>query len=330
MNRMTKIVLLLCLGLVFALACRALSQPESVPQSLESTPTIINPTNILSPTPVSPTEPPIISTLPVQPAISTPALSIPTSTSSEKGGQVDARPQAVILVAEDDVLNIRKQPGVQAEILGELAYNATGIALTGAERMVGDQRWVEIRTSGGTGWVNANFLTEYKPPTEFCTDPQVKILIEKFKAAVLNRDGNSMAALASPVHGLNVNYFHTGNRVHYSPAEAGSLFESQVPVNWGIQPASGMEVTATFPDEVLPKLDEVLNSATESGCNDPAMGPNNYIFQWPDDYKNINFVSLAKPGSPGVELDWRTWLVGVEYVDGKPYLFALLQLFWEP
>ena len=26
----------------------------------------------------------------------------------------------------------------------------------------------------------------------------------------------------------------------------------------------------------------------------------------------------------------RTWLVGIKYVGGKPYLFALIQFFWEP
>jgi hypothetical protein len=37
-----------------------------------------------------------------------------------------------------------------------------------------------------------------------------------------------------------------------------------------------------------------------------------------------------KPGAAGQEQDWRTWLAGIEYSKGKPYLFALLHLFWEP
>jgi hypothetical protein len=29
-------------------------------------------------------------------------------------------------------------------------------------------------------------------------------------------------------------------------------------------------------------------------------------------------------------MDWQTWVAGIEYVNGKPYLYALMQFFWEP
>jgi hypothetical protein len=29
-------------------------------------------------------------------------------------------------------------------------------------------------------------------------------------------------------------------------------------------------------------------------------------------------------------MDWHTWAVGVEYVNNKPYLYALIPYFWEP
>jgi hypothetical protein len=29
-------------------------------------------------------------------------------------------------------------------------------------------------------------------------------------------------------------------------------------------------------------------------------------------------------------MDWHTWVAGIEYVNGKPYLYALMQFFWEP
>ena len=45
----------------------------------------------------------------------------------------------------------------------------------------------------------------------------------------------------------------------------------------------------------------------------------------------MNFYSVYYPGAPANNnLDWRTWLVGMEYVDGKPYLYAMMQFFWEP
>lgn len=331
MNRITKIALLCSLALACTLACRALSPQGSAPELPVSTPIPTNPSVLESPIPASPTGTPIVSTLPVPPTAPNPAASAPTSTSLEKGGPPADTTYAVILVAADDILNVRSQPGPQAQIIGQLAPDFIGITLTGDESTVGDQRWVEIRLSdGATGWVNSRYLTEYKSPADFCADPQAGALIESLKAALSRRDGDQLAELVSPAHGLNLNYFRTGNRVQFSPQEAASLFDSQVPVNWGTQPASGMDISGTFQDEVLPKLDEVLSSPYDTACNDPALGPNNYIFQWPADNKNINFISLAKPGSPGIELDWRNWLVGVEYVNGEPYVFALMQLFWEP
>ncbi len=29
-------------------------------------------------------------------------------------------------------------------------------------------------------------------------------------------------------------------------------------------------------------------------------------------------------------MDWHTWVMGIEYVSGKPYVYALIQFFWEP
>ncbi len=330
MNRKAKILLLFCLALGNTLACRAISPKGLSPELLVTTPTQASPAALESPPVLMPTHPPS-PTFPPPPTASTLATAIPTTTATEKGGSPAATSYAVILVAEDDVLNVRKQPGPQAEIIGEIPPDGAGITLTGGESIVGDQRWVEmLLPDGGTGWVNAHYLTEYKSPGEFCSDPNVQTLIEQFKNAINSRDGDTLAGLVSPAHGLYLNYFRTGNRVNFSTQEVASLFDSQVPVNWGTQPASGMDVSGTFKDEVLPKLDEVLNSAYETGCNEPVLGPNSYIFQWPADTKNINFVSLAKPGSPDVELDWRTWLVGVEYVDGEPHIFSLMQLFWEP
>ena len=48
---------------------------------------------------------------------------------------------------------------------------------------------------------------------------------------------------------------------------------------------------------------------------------------WPKEYANINFYSLHKPSAPGFE-DWRTLLVGTEYVNGQPYVFALYNYQW--
>ena len=45
---------------------------------------------------------------------------------------------------------------------------------------------------------------------------------------------------------------------------------------------------------------------------------------WPPELTNIPFDSLYKPGTEANGgLDWQTWLMGVEYVAGRPYAFSL-------
>ena len=107
-------------------------------------------------------------------------------------------------------------------------------------------------------------------------------------------------------------------------------FQSTYEVNWGDGYGSGEPVTGTFPEIVLPALQDVFKNVTFT-CNEVVLGGATYVVEWPTEYTNINFYSLHNPGTePFGGLDWRTWLAGVEYVDGQPYLFALLNYQWEP
>jgi hypothetical protein len=59
------------------------------------------------------------------------------------------------------------------------------------------------------------------------------------------------------------------------------------------------------------------------------VGGASYAATWP--YTGINYYSVYFPGTDAnSKMDWRTWLVGVDYVGGKPYLYALMQFEWEP
>ena len=322
-----KIVFLCLTLLLAAMACNLLAPgiPSATPPPAETptfppipspshSPTIppIPPTQIIA----SPTNPP-----PVPSSTSAPTLPPP----------LPGNPYAVILVAQNDVLNVRQAPDPNSTILDRLPAQTIGVLLTGKQSWVGDQRWVEIqRSSGSVGWVNAHYLTEHVPAEVFCADPKVSTLLSNLDQAVTRRDGNLLASLVSPAHGLNLTYFRTGNTANYSPEETKWVFESTYETNWGTHPASGMLVKGSFHEVVLPDLLDVLNSNYQANCNNPSLGGSSYLFQWPYEYRNINFYSLYKAGSPGVALDWRTWLVGVEYFQKQPYLFSLLHLFWEP
>ena len=306
---------------VLILAMLACSIPGQNQPTAESTATHIPPaaTVMASPT---------ISSLTTPPPTPIPASAVASPTippAAAKG------PYAVILVPSGDVLNVRQEPNSDSAIIDRLQPDAKEIMRTGKYAQTDDQRWAEIQTpAGGTGWVNIHYLTEAVPPAKFCNDPRVNLLLDRLVEAMNRQDGELFASLVSPAHGLSLTYLRTGNTANYSVEEARWLFKSTYVTNWGTHPASGQEVKATFRDEVLPQLLEVLSGGFARGCNELLLGASNYIFEWPFEYRHINFYSLHKPGSTGVELDWRTWLVGVEYVDGQPYLFALIHLFWEP
>ncbi len=238
---------------------------------------------------------------------------------------------AVILIHEGAVLNVRQNPGTSSAVLETLPPHSAGFSLTGKTSQVGDDSWVEItRPGGGTGWVNATYVTEYHPANAFCGDAQATVLLESFKSAILNKDGKQLASLVSPAHGLTVEYLRGGNSATYTPDKALWLFTSTYQMDWGANPASGQEVKANFHEEVLPKLEEVLGSTYTPACNNVQLGGASYTYQWPFEYGNINFYALYHPATAGNDQTWRTWLVGVEYVSGKPYLFSLVHLFWEP
>jgi hypothetical protein len=45
----------------------------------------------------------------------------------------------------------------------------------------------------------------------------------------------------------------------------------------------------------------------------------------------MNYYSVFFPGTEEFSgLDWETWAVGMELIEGRPYLAALVHYVWEP
>ena len=282
-------------------------------------------------TPSRPAPTPTLPTTTVSPAVIPPSGVEPTPVPIGPPVAGGLGPYALVLLGEGELLNVRKSPGEGGTVFAQVGPADEPIYTTGEEGLADDQRWVEIlRADGLRGWVSARYLTEAVDPAAFCADTRVNDLLARLGQVLSSGDGPGLSALVSPAHGLAVTYFHTGTTLTYTPEQASWLFESTYAADWGTHPASGEQVRGSFHEEVLPKLREVFENEHTLTCNDPARGPNNYPFQWPPAYRSINFYAVFKPSSADAELDWRTWLVGIEYVDGKPYLFSFIHLFWEP
>lgn len=286
--------------------------PTDPPTSIPSTP------DFQTPVPLSQTPTPA------------PATNIVVQSKITPG--VPSGPYAVVLVPLEDVLNIRSAAGVENPITGSFAPTSTNVRRTGLSAKVEDSVWFEIQApGGGTGWVNANYLTEYVAPSDFCVNTQVSTLLNDIKSTMLTSNGQSLASLVSPGHGLDLRLWRYGTVANYDSDHARFLFDSTFQVNWGPMPGSGEDSIGSFKTAVLPKLTEVFGADYELHCNDTLDLATFSLVPWPPEYGNINFYAVHKLGSEIYGgMDWRTWLVGIEFIGGKPYLFSMTHFQWEP
>lgn len=165
-------------------------------------------------------------------------------------------------------------------------------------------------------------------PASICNDPQVTALIDSFKNAVLNSDGALLSALVSPSRSMDVAIFRDGTVITYDQEHAKFLFETTFEVDWGAHPGSGEAVRGSFHDIVVPELVKVFSQPYTTHCNELKHGGATYELEWPyeGEFYSVHFPGTADNGN----MDWQTWVMGIEYVSGKPYIYAIMQFFWEP
>ena len=148
------------------------------------------------------------------------------------------------------------------------------------------------------------------------------------KTALQTSNGAQLASLVSPLHGMEVRYYRDGRTVTYDQAHARFLFDSTFQVDWGDAPGSGLPTVGAFHQVIIPDLLKLFNSAYTLTCDQVQVGGTTYQAAWP---YAANYYSIYFGGTqPNGNMDWLTWLVGFEYVGGRPYLYALLPFRWEP
>ena len=166
------------------------------------------------------------------------------------------------------------------------------------------------------------------PAATFCADAQVTAVIDSLKTALQTSNGPLLASLVSPVHGMEARYYRDGRTVIYDQTHAKFLFNSTWQVNWGKAPGNGLPTAGAFHEVLVPALLKVFNTSYVLTCNQLQVGGTTYQAAWPyaANYYSVHYGGTAANGN----LDWRTWVVGFEYVGGRPYLYALMQFEWEP
>jgi hypothetical protein len=237
-------------------------------------------------------------------------------------------PYAVVNVASNDVLNIRAGAGASQPVVGSFPSDAVSVMRTGPTASADNATWVEVQNpSGGTGWVNSFYLTEYVSHDAFCADTRIPILLEQLKGSMNQSNGDMFAGIVSPVHGINVHLWAYEPAKNYSTTTARDVFTSPEVFQWGSGPAGGTEYgTGTFSQIIQPKVQEVVNASNMETYCDNLTKVFALPHPWP--YPNIRYYNLYKPALQ--TFDFRTWLIGFEYINGQPYLHSMVSIVWEP
>ncbi|HLF73026.1 MAG TPA: hypothetical protein VI524_01665, partial [Anaerolineales bacterium] len=152
-------------------------------------------------------------------------------------------------------------------------------------------------------------------------------MLEQLKGSMNQSNGEMFSALASPIHGVNVHLWAYDSAVNITQGTARSIFTSTQTYDWG-SGAKGQPEIGTFKDVMQPRFLDALNAPDlERYCDELT---NVFPLSRPWPYPTVRFYNLRKPGTPGIELDFRTLLIGVEYINNQPYLYAIVNIVWEP
>jgi hypothetical protein len=266
--------------------------------------------------------------------VGTRVISLPTSTNQQQielspspSDEVETASYAVVWVGIEETLVVRKPAGLSGTVVSELAYDQRGIILTGSSTRLGSSTWVEIYTpSGGTGWVNSWNLTQDVSPAKFCEDTRVNVLLETFISGLMGHEGETLSQVINPQRGLILRHDWWNPEVHYLPGSVNSIFSDLTEIDWGVLGGSEFHILGSFREIIVPQLEDVFSVSPEVKCNEMIAGVTTQVAIWPREFDNMNYYVFHRPSPEGGnKYDWRTWAIGIEYVDNQPYISVLIQ-----
>lgn len=239
----------------------------------------------------------------------------------------------VVLVAADDVLNVRLAAGVDHEIIGMLEPGVV-VRRTGDETPVGASTWAEIAIPGGTGWVNARFLGAVVDDQTFQRESaRILDLLEELATRMTER-----ADLSPVASGRGLYVSHHAAPILFDPDELAAVMTDPTAIRWpsnALDPGSPEIQPRTFAEAVGDRfVDAFVDDDRLLGFDRPQMGGNGRPpeLALPFELAGFHFVSVFDPGDdPQYEgLDWTTWHVSIDFEDDEPVVVGLTLDEWAP
>ncbi|MDF1500325.1 MAG: hypothetical protein P1P76_07650 [Anaerolineales bacterium] len=233
---------------------------------------------------------------------------------------------SVAWIAEDETLKVHNPAGIAGTVIGELAYDRSGILLTGRSTSLGSSRWVEIETPDGLlGWVNERNLTETVRREAFCTDDRIPGVLVQVIRAIEARDGQMLSEYVNPERGLIVRHDWWNPEVLFTYEEIPRLFQDQADRDWGVISGGNFRVKGSFDELIRPLILEIAETG-EPVCDELPAGITTRPAVWPGEYISLHYRAFHRPAPEnGNPFNWRTWAFAFEYIGGRPYLTVLVQ-----
>ncbi len=241
----------------------------------------------------------------------------------------------VALVAEDDVLNVRQDPGVTAPIVGMLVPGAV-VERTGPEEIIGSSVWAQIETPVGAFWVNDRFLAAVVTPAGFAADTEVGSLLAEF-GEIIATDGDLRQVTSR--RGLYV--AHHAAPIRFAPDELGTILTDTTTYQWPSNALSSDDAEfsqipgRTFEEAVADSfLSAYDDPDTVTTVNEAIVGGNGRPPEYaiPFEFESYNYIGVYDSGdNPDYGgLDWIIWYVSIDYEGGIPVIIGLTVDMWAP
>lgn len=233
---------------------------------------------------------------------------------------------SVVWIPEDETLQIHNPAGTAGTVIGELAYDQSGIHLTGGTTSLGSSQWVEIETQGGiTGWVNEWNLTETVSSEAFCSDNRIPGILVQVIRAIDAQDGQELANYINPDRGLIIRHDWWNPDVIIPYEQIPRLFEDSTQREWGVISGGEFQIVGSFDELIKPLIMETV-ADLQPVCGELPTGTTTRVALWPGEYSTLNYSAFYRPAPEnGNPFNWRTWAFTFEYIDGRPFLTVLVQ-----
>ncbi len=241
---------------------------------------------------------------------------------------------SVVFIVDHQTLPVYSTPDETSNPIAQLEANHTNLSITGGFQEREGKFWAEILLpQGGSGWVDANYLTPSYPAEQFCSNPEITGLSRKVIEIFQQKDGDRLAELVSPIHGLRLRIHWSDVEVYLGkPEEVRNLFSNPQSYQFGVEKRTQEPVQGTFLEVVIPKLMDMQGELTEN-CNrlDQGLAADwvSGFIQWPFEYANMNYLVSYRPAPAEDELNWRMWALGIEWLNRQPFLTVMVHYKWD-